>query len=199
MCLLQEIKIWGGKMKKGFEIPEGIADKIHYYGVIETPSDVIGFYCGGYEIKDNLITVRDMLLDTSVTHKSYIMTLGKIFFDKMEFINYMGMFFPYVPYKYSVQEVAPLAGEEKFRLPRGAKTEFIIHAIKSQTGEFRRCDIEKLYPEASRVMIRSVLGRLQKSGEIVCFGKGRYAKWRWVEGKPESLPAAGRRKMKNLN
>ena len=87
--------------KKEHNIPENIADKIHFYGVIETPSDLITFYCGSYEIKGNTITITDLLLDTSATRKSYISRIGGVFFEKMEFINYMTMFFPYIPYKHS--------------------------------------------------------------------------------------------------
>ena len=81
-------------------IPDNIADKIHYYGTIETPSDLIGFYCGSYEIKGSIIKVKDLLIDTSVTKRSYITRIGGIFFKKMAFVNYMAMFFPYIPYKY---------------------------------------------------------------------------------------------------
>lgn len=81
-------------------IPNNVSDKIHYYGIIETPSDLIGFYCGEYTITKNSIKIIDFLLDTSATKKSYITRIGGIFFEKVEFINYMAMFFPYVPYKY---------------------------------------------------------------------------------------------------
>ena len=87
-------------MKKTMEIPKDISEKIHFYGVVETPSDLITFFCGSYQITGNVITVNDLLLDASSTKKSYIMKIGKIFFEKVEFISYMAMFFPYVPYKY---------------------------------------------------------------------------------------------------
>lgn len=53
----------------------------------------------GVKIEGTTIRVKNLLLDASATKKSYIARVGGIFFKKVEFINYMGMFFPYVPYK----------------------------------------------------------------------------------------------------
>ena len=115
-------------MKKTLEIPDNIADKIHYYGVIETPSDLIGFYCGAYEIKENTITAIDLLLDTSVTRKNYITRVGKIFFEKVEFINYMAMFFPYVPYKNRGKQ-SPDIREDDIVPILGAPKEKQVHLV----------------------------------------------------------------------
>ncbi len=61
--------------------------------------------------------------------------------------------------------------------PKGAKSELVLHAIRSQAGEFRLADIEKACPGVGRDWIRSLLGDLREKGEVICRGKGPAARW----------------------
>jgi Fic family protein len=61
--------------------------------------------------------------------------------------------------------------------PRGAKAELVLNAIRTQVGEFRLADIERTCPGVGRDWIRSLLGKLRETGEVVCRGKGPAARW----------------------
>lgn len=81
------------------DLPDGVVDKIHFYGVLETPRDLIKFWCGGYAIKGNLITIYDVIVDTAVTRKSALLRAGQLYYERIEFIGYMAVFTPFKPYK----------------------------------------------------------------------------------------------------
>lgn len=66
--------------------------------------------------------------------------------------------------------------------PKGAKSELVLRAIRSQAGEFRLADIERACPGVGRDWIRSLLGDLRNKGEVVCRGKGPAARWSVVRG-----------------
>lgn len=91
--------------KFDFTIPKDISEKIQYYGILETPRDTIRFWCSDYKVEGNVITVLDMLLDTSRTHKGSILEARRTYYSKVSVINYMATFFPYVPYKFREKEV----------------------------------------------------------------------------------------------
>jgi Fic family protein len=66
---------------------------------------------------------------------------------------------------------------ESTQSPRGAKTEMIEAAAKSFTSEFTVADLERKCPGVSHDMVRKVLRRLQKAGDIECLGRGPGALW----------------------
>jgi Fic family protein len=68
-------------------------------------------------------------------------------------------------------------------LPRGAKTELVLAAIRGQTGPFRVTDIEQACPGVGRDWIRTQLASLRKQGEVTCTGRGPAARWRVVPSK----------------
>lgn len=63
---------------------------------------------------------------------------------------------------------------------RGAKTNLVEQAIKSQTGQFALADIIQACPNVSPDMIRNVFKRLASRRRIKSLGKGRFAKWTLV-------------------
>ena len=87
---------------------------------------------------------------------------------------------PYINYllyilKTAYQEFESRVGQMKS--PRGAKTELIEAAITSLDKEFAISDLEKACPGVSRDMIRIVMNRLRKEGQLKILGRGRDAKW----------------------
>ncbi len=62
--------------------------------------------------------------------------------------------------------------------PKGAKTELIISAANSFSGEFTLSDLERACPGVSRDMIRRVLRELQRMKKVECLGRGPGASWR---------------------
>ncbi len=61
---------------------------------------------------------------------------------------------------------------------RGAKTEMVLEAVRRVPDGFRMVDLERLCPNVTRDMIRVVLNRLKKSGDVWCEGAGAGAAWR---------------------
>ncbi len=62
---------------------------------------------------------------------------------------------------------------------RGEKADLVMQAVRSQTGEFRLVDIERLCPNVGREWIRALLADLKAKGEVSCRGKGPAARWRY--------------------
>jgi Fic family protein len=62
--------------------------------------------------------------------------------------------------------------------PRGAKTDLVLLAVRSQSGEFRLTDIERACPGVGRDWIRTLLADLKRKGEVTCQGRGPAARWR---------------------
>ncbi|MCG2712065.1 MAG: Fic family protein [Candidatus Omnitrophica bacterium] len=60
---------------------------------------------------------------------------------------------------------------------RGTKTSMVEEAIENLPITFGISDIERLCPSVSRDMIRVVLNRLRKEGQLFCRGTGRSALW----------------------
>lgn len=67
--------------------------------------------------------------------------------------------------------------------PKGAKTELVLQAVRTQTGEFRLVDIERACPGVGRDWIRALLADLKQQGEVTCQGRGPAARWRVVRSK----------------
>ncbi|MBI4655292.1 MAG: Fic family protein [Elusimicrobia bacterium] len=65
----------------------------------------------------------------------------------------------------------------KVKSAKGAKTGFVLNAIKSFAGNFTLADLEKACPGVSRDMIRLVLKDLSRKGVVKCLGKGPGALW----------------------
>jgi Fic family protein len=61
---------------------------------------------------------------------------------------------------------------------RGAKTEMVLLAIRHLPREFRMVDVERMCPTVTRDMIRVVINKLKKTGELERVGEGRGAVWR---------------------
>lgn len=61
---------------------------------------------------------------------------------------------------------------------RGAKTQMVLDAVQRLPDGFRMVDLERAAPNVTREMIRVVLNRLKKSGEVWPEGAGRGAVWR---------------------
>jgi len=71
--------------------------------------------------------------------------------------------------------------------PRGAKAELVRSAVRSQRGEFRLIDVERLCPGVGRDWIRSLLAELRERGEVACRGKGPGARWHLLSNKGSTL------------
>jgi hypothetical protein len=54
----------------------------------------------------------------------------------------------------------------------------VLDAVQRLLGVFRMVDLERAAPNVTREMIRMVLNRLKKSGEVWPEGSGRGAVWR---------------------
>lgn len=61
--------------------------------------------------------------------------------------------------------------------PRGAKTCLIESAIEALHGTFTLAALERACPGVSRDLVRRVLRGQQKSGKVVCLGRGPGALW----------------------
>lgn len=61
---------------------------------------------------------------------------------------------------------------------RGAKTEMVLDAVRRLPDGFRIAELERLCPNVTRDMIRTVLNRLEKDGSVWCEGAGTAAVWR---------------------
>lgn len=81
------------------DFPVEFVDKVKFYGELETPRDVIRFWCSGYKIDGSRIVIFDMLIDSSATRQSALIQKDVLYYDKVDIIGYMAMLFPYVPYK----------------------------------------------------------------------------------------------------
>ncbi len=96
--------------------------------------------------------------------------------DPWPYINYI-LFILKSAYREFEERVGELGS------PRGAKTEMVLGAIRTQQGEFRLADIERACPGVGREWIRKLLVDLRSSGEVICRGKGLAARWRYEKSK----------------
>ncbi len=87
---------------------------------------------------------------------------------------------PWLNYFLAIVRRAYVQLEERagrVKSPRGAKTEFVLQAIRSQPGDFRLADLERACPGVGRDWIRAILADLRKQGELSCQGRGPAARW----------------------
>lgn len=87
---------------------------------------------------------------------------------------------PYINYVLYTLKTAYREFEERvgqLRSPKGAKTEIIITAIERTFEPFRITDIQRECPGVSVDMIRQVLKKLRKTGQVECLGRGQNARW----------------------
>ena len=66
---------------------------------------------------------------------------------------------------------------------RGTKAEMVLAAIRTYQGEFSLTDLQRDCPSVGRDWIRTILGNLKKSGDVVCSGRGPGARWRLLRNK----------------
>ncbi len=66
---------------------------------------------------------------------------------------------------------------ESVALPIGEKTEVVVRAIQLFSEDFHVTELQKKCPEVSIDMIRKILNRMRKEGEIICTGRGKLAQW----------------------
>ena len=67
--------------------------------------------------------------------------------------------------------------------PKGAKSELVLQAVRSQSGEFRLADIERACPGVGRDWIRVLLADLKRKGELTSRDRGPAARWQLVRNK----------------
>jgi hypothetical protein len=92
---------------------------------------------------------------------------------------------PWFTYQLSVLRMACREFEERAtreRPPRGSKTDLVAYALESMTGPFGIADVERLCPNVSRDMIRSIMNRWRKEGRLVLVTRGRDARWERAPG-----------------
>lgn len=90
---------------------------------------------------------------------------------------------PYINYVLYTLKTAYREFEERvgqLRSPKGAKTEIIITAIERTFEPFRIADIQRECPGVSVDMIRQVLKKLRKTGQVECLGRGQNARWQKI-------------------
>jgi Fic family protein len=88
---------------------------------------------------------------------------------------------PWLNYFLAIVRRAYVQFEERagqVKSPKGAKTALIEAAIQATAGPFTLADLERSCPGVSRDMIRHVLRKLQKQGNVQCQGHGPAATWR---------------------
>lgn len=93
--------------------------------------------------------------------------------DPWFYINYI-----LYTFKEAYQEMESRLGEMK--APYGEKTNVILSAIEKMDAEFLRSDVEKICHGVSVDMVRKVLRDLQKTGDLICEGKGPAARWKRI-------------------
>jgi len=60
---------------------------------------------------------------------------------------------------------------------RGEKTAMVLAAVDRQAATFRIADVQAECPGVGVDLVRLVLDRLRKEGEVKCLGTGRSARW----------------------
>lgn len=68
------------------------------------------------------------------------------------------------------------AGQVK--IPRGAKMDLVLAAIRAARNPFRVAELRAVCPGVGVDWIRSVLKELRSQGKVECLGRGQQAQWR---------------------
>jgi Fic family protein len=134
----------------------------------------LGFEVGRYISLERIIEENKERYYETLEQSSFGWHEGK--HDPWPYINYLLFIL-----KNAYQEFEDRVG--KVISPKGAKAELVMEAVRSQTGEFRLNDIERLCPGVGREWIRTLLAELRKTGEVTCQGKGPAARWRFLGSK----------------
>jgi len=95
---------------------------------------------------------------------------------------------PYINYLLFIFKTAYRELESRMDIaasPRGAKTEIIEAAIKSFPDEFTLADLERACSGVSHDMARKVLHMKQRTGDVICQGRGPGARWKRKGTTPE--------------
>jgi Fic family protein len=88
---------------------------------------------------------------------------------------------PWIAYLLSVVHAAynELAGRvEELQGHRGAKTAYVLQAIREQRGDFSVSELRHRIPSVGVDLIRKVLKDEKAAGRVVSLGRGRAARWR---------------------
>ena len=88
---------------------------------------------------------------------------------------------PYINYLLFILKQGYTEFEERLgqiKSPRGAKTELVQRAIAGFSDTFTLTALERACPGVSRDMIRRVLWKRQKAGQVECLSRGPGATWR---------------------
>ncbi len=88
---------------------------------------------------------------------------------------------PYLGYLLYVLKEACRELEDRLghlKAPRGEKGGVVVDAIRRLAGDFTVADLQRGCPGVSLDMIRHVLKRLSREGEVECLSRGRTARWR---------------------
>lgn len=91
---------------------------------------------------------------------------------------------PYINYllfilKEAYKELEARVGE--MEAPRGAKMELVFDALKKIHSPFSLSELETACPGVGREWIQTILGNLKKDNRVICTGKGRGARWTFLD------------------
>ncbi len=90
---------------------------------------------------------------------------------------------PYINYLlYTLKELYKEFEEryESTSVPRGEKTETVQRSVL-RLKRFHIRELQKSCPEVSLDMIRKVLSEMRTNGKVECTGRGKLARWRFIE------------------
>jgi Fic family protein len=134
---------------------------------------LIALYQHGIEV-GRYISIERLVEDTREDYYRVLLESSKKWHEgKHDIIPWFNYFLSIIRRAYI--EFEERAG--KVKSAKGAKTDLILDAIKSFTGNFTLADLEKASPGVSRDMVRLVLKDLSKKGAVKCLGKGPGALW----------------------
>ena len=134
----------------------------------------LGYEVGRYISLERLIEQNKERYYETLEQSSQGWHQGK--HDPWPYINYI-LFILKTTYREFEERVGQMSS------PKGSKTEVVLAAVRKQVGEFRLVDIESACPGVGREWIRVIFGKLRKSGEVKCHGKGPAARWVYRGGK----------------
>ncbi len=128
----------------------------------------LGYEVGRYISIERIIEQSKDRYYETLEQSSHGWHVGK--HDPWPYINYVLFTF-----KTAYHEFEERVGQTT--LPRGAKTEIVINAIKRKNGPFRVADIQRECPGVGIDMIRLVLKKMRSSGLVKCLELGQNARW----------------------
>lgn len=129
---------------------------------------LLGAYHLGFEV-GRYISLERLIEDTKVDYYDTLEVSSQGWHEGQEDA------WKYIAFVLSTLKSAYRRFEDRLALveePRGGKTMIVEDAIAARAGEFTVQDLEIACPGVSRDMIRLVLQRLRKAGEVACLSKG---------------------------